>query len=505
MKLKETEIKYIELIENIPDVAWTKDQDGNSTFISPNVEKIYGYNPEEIYSSEGEDIWFGRIYPDDVENIKEAYKALFEQKSQFDVEYRIKRKDGTWIWLYDRSEIVYEKEGVLYADGVFSDVTQHKSIEVALKESEEKFRTITEQSFLGVVIIQDNLLKYVNKAISIIYGYSIEEMLNWPALELFKAVHPEDRAIAMERVRRKVDAELADSIVHPYRVFTKSGELKWVESYSRTIQYKGKNAFLATILDVTEKKEAEQKLIESEEKYRGILDNIKEAYFEVDLKGNFTFFNDAFIGFIGYTKNELLGVNYRNFVDDENKNKIFKVYNEVYKTSMANTNFQFQFSKSKGDIVTCESSVYLRYDSEGNKIGFNGVARDITEKFRLEQKVKESEEKFRLAFENAADAIIWADVKTGLIINCNKKAEILLEKKKEEIIGLHQTTLHPPDMAEQYAKMFKIHIEQSGAFNEEASVITKSGKIIPVHITASVTLIGGESIIQGIFRDISKH
>ncbi|MFX0008206.1 MAG: PAS domain-containing protein, partial [Candidatus Hermodarchaeota archaeon] len=234
------------------------------------------------------------------------------------------------------------------------------------------------QSFLGVVIIQDNLLKYVNKAISIIYGYSIEEMTNWPALEFFKAVHPEDRAIAMERVRRKVDAELADSIVHPYRVFTKSGEIKWVESYSRTIQYKGKNAFLATLLDISEKKEAEQKL-------------------------------------------------------------------------------------------------------------------------------RESEEKFRLAFENAADAIIWADVKTGLIINCNKKAEILLEKKKEEIIGSHQTTLHPPDVSEQYAKMFKIHIEQSGALNEDASVITKSGKIIPVHITASVTLIGGESIIQGIFRDISKH
>ncbi|MFX0008424.1 MAG: PAS domain-containing protein, partial [Candidatus Hermodarchaeota archaeon] len=99
LKLKETEFKYKELIENIPDVAWTKDQDGNTAFISPNVEKIYGYSPEEIYSREGEDIWFGRIDPDSVENIMEAYKAFFKQRSPFDVEYRIKRKDGTWIWI----------------------------------------------------------------------------------------------------------------------------------------------------------------------------------------------------------------------------------------------------------------------------------------------------------------------------------------------------------------------------------------------------------------------
>ncbi|MCK4380181.1 MAG: PAS domain-containing sensor histidine kinase [Candidatus Lokiarchaeota archaeon] len=92
-----------------------------------------------------------------------------------------------------------------------------------------------------------------------------------------------------------------------------------------------------------------------------------------------------------------------------------------------------------------------------------------------------------------------------MIINCNDAAEILLEKSKEEIIGQHQTSVHPPGKAEYYANMFKSHIEQKRIVNDEAMVITKSGKIIQVHITASVTLIGGEPVIQGIFRDITER
>jgi len=121
------------------------------------------------------------------------------------------------------------------------------------------------------------------------------------------------------------------------------------------------------------------------------------------------------------------------------------------------------------------------------------------------EELKATEEKFRLAFENAKDAIFWADPKTGMITNCNKAAESLLEKKRNEIIGYPQTKLHPSEKAAFYAKMFKKHIKQKKAVDDEAEVITKSAKIKPVHITASVTLIGGKPIIQGIFRDITER
>ncbi len=122
-----------------------------------------------------------------------------------------------------------------------------------------------------------------------------------------------------------------------------------------------------------------------------------------------------------------------------------------------------------------------------------------------QEALRESEEKCRLTFESSVDAIFWADPETGLVTNCNRAAESLLEKSREEIIGKHQTMLHPPDKAEDYADMFKKHIEQKGSVDEEGEIVTKSGRIIPVHITASVTFVREKPMIQGIFRDITER
>ncbi|MCP4408076.1 MAG: PAS domain-containing protein, partial [Gammaproteobacteria bacterium] len=100
--LRESEEKYRSLITNIPDVIWTTDHEGNTTFLSQNIAAVYGYTPEEIYEA-GSQLWLGRIHPEDVEHVTHALEALFEAGQLFDIEYRIKRKDGEWIWAHDRS------------------------------------------------------------------------------------------------------------------------------------------------------------------------------------------------------------------------------------------------------------------------------------------------------------------------------------------------------------------------------------------------------------------
>ena len=129
-------------------------------------------------------------------------------------------------------------------------------------------------------------------------------------------------------------------------------------------------------------------------------------------------------------------------------------------------------------------------------------AEDLESAYSL---LKESEEKFRLTFENASDAIIWADTVKGNIINCNRAAELLLEREKEEIIGMHQTEIHPPAKSEFYESMFRKHINTEEILIDEADILTKSGKIIPVTITTSIIIIGEQPIIQGIFHNISER
>jgi PAS domain S-box-containing protein len=127
--LRRSEEKFRTLVTNIPDVTWTSDSEGNTTFISSNIKEIYGYNPEEIYKR-GAELWFERIHPDDVENVRGAFGALFETADfRYDIEYRIKSKDGEWIWLHDRAIAIYKEGGMSYADGVLTDITERKHIE----------------------------------------------------------------------------------------------------------------------------------------------------------------------------------------------------------------------------------------------------------------------------------------------------------------------------------------------------------------------------------------
>jgi two-component system cell cycle sensor histidine kinase/response regulator CckA len=139
--LRESERRYRLLIENIPTVAWVTSQNGRTVFISSNVEKVYGYTTEEVLAK-ADELWFGRIHPDDRDHVQEAFRLLFDQRVQFSVEYRIQRKDGQWIWLHDRANIVEEKAGEHFAYGVFSDITDRKRAE----EEKEKLQAQLQQA-----------------------------------------------------------------------------------------------------------------------------------------------------------------------------------------------------------------------------------------------------------------------------------------------------------------------------------------------------------------------
>jgi two-component system cell cycle sensor histidine kinase/response regulator CckA len=138
--LRESEKRYRLLIESIPSVVWVTCQDGRTVFISSNVEQVYGYTPDEILAK-GKELWFDRIHPDDGVRVQEAFQRLFDQKVQFNVEYRIRRKDGQWIWIHDRANIVEEQDGDHFAYGVFSDITERKRA----AEEKENLQSLLQQ------------------------------------------------------------------------------------------------------------------------------------------------------------------------------------------------------------------------------------------------------------------------------------------------------------------------------------------------------------------------
>ncbi len=132
--LRASEEKYRSLIDHIPDVVWTADANRDLIYISGNAVKVLGYSAEEFL---GGQLWLDRIHPEDAARVGQAYQKLFSDGEKFDVEYRICRKDGGWIWLHNRALATRPGEGIMCADGIFKDITQRRQAEAALQHAKE--------------------------------------------------------------------------------------------------------------------------------------------------------------------------------------------------------------------------------------------------------------------------------------------------------------------------------------------------------------------------------
>ena len=143
-------------------------------------------------------------------------------------------------------------------------------------------------------------------------------------------------------------------------------------------------------------------------------------------------------------------------------------------------------------------------NESGDIVNFIQVARNITEKKKAEEALQESEEKYRTLFESANEAIFIADKKTGIILDANRQSEQLIGRPREDIVGMHQSELYPPDHAEYYMDKFRGYLQKGRVFDLKAEVIARDGIIAPVFISASVINLNGTEVIQWLFRDSTK-
>jgi PAS domain S-box-containing protein len=134
------------------------------------------------------------------------------------------------------------------------------------------------------------------------------------------------------------------------------------------------------IPDITEEKQAGENLWEYEERYRTILESIEEAYFETDLEGNFKFFNDSLPSILGYSKKELEGMNYHNYMPPETAKDIYNLFNEIYRTGKPIRKYGYEVIRKDGNRGFHELFACLIRDADGKPIGFRGIAHDITER-----------------------------------------------------------------------------------------------------------------------------
>jgi len=213
-------------------------------------------------------------------------------------------------------------------------------------------------------------------------GYSREELLGLTARDLLLEKDREHFQSYLDRVLARGKDEGLIQLV------TKIGRKRIVEHRNTLmVNPDGTRSIRGIARDVTDVLETEQALIESEIRFRTILDSIEDGYFEVDLNGDLTFFNDAVPSHIGYSPEELLGMNYREYMDEPNARVVFETFHSVFTTGTPTKSFDWELVKKDGTRIFVEASVSLQRDRNGNPLGFCCIIRDISDRKRAENEL----------------------------------------------------------------------------------------------------------------------
>jgi len=228
--------------------------------------------------------------------------------------------------------------------------------------------------------------------------------------------------------------------IYETRLVLKNETLLDIEINASLITYQGKPADLVIIRNISERKQAEQAMRESEEKYRSILENIQDGYYEVDFNGRFTFFNDSICSLIGYDENEILGMSYKQYCDEKTAKIVYQTFNEVFRTGRPSKAFDWEIIRKDGSKKYVEASVSLMSDSVGKPVGFRGLVRDFSERKQMEEELKESETRYRTLITTMSEGVWVTDLQNNTTF-VNPALEKMLGYSSEELMGRNVTEL----------------------------------------------------------------
>ena len=365
----------------------------------------------------------------------------------------------------------------------------------------------------AVIVDEKGHLLLINNALKDLTGLSEKEVIGKAFLEL-NLLPPKSKAIILENLIKRMQS----LPVEPYEIaFTdKTGETRYAEIKAKKIDYAGQQADLVIFRDITRRKkilaklkeysEKMEKLVnekvkdvkESEEKYRELTESISDVFFAMDKDLRYTYWNKASEKLTGIPSKDAIGKSLTKVFPNVKGTRIEQFYQEVLRTKQPQS---FLNNYKVGD-----KELVFEIIAYPTMAGLSVFVKDISERKKMEEVLRESEEKYRTQFEEALDAIFVADAETGIIIDCNRAASELVGREKSELVGKQQRILHPLEEIEgEFSRTYKQHLEEKEGQVLETQVITKKGEIKDVAIKANVIELGDKKVIQGVFRDITER
>jgi PAS domain S-box-containing protein len=379
-----SEDRFRHLVEQIPAVTYVQEPIDSDTpkaitYMSPQYEAMLGYPPEkEILDEEH---WLRVLHPDDRERVLAEELRTDETGEPYRIEYRQIARDGRVVWVHDEATLVRDEEGnALYWLGVQYDITEQKRTEEELRQSEERFKVLSQEVVEGIVLSENGRIIDANRSVTEMFGYRLEELIGKDAIELTPPGY-------REMVRQRISDE--DTRHYESRGLKKDGTIFPIEIRPRHLPYSGRRIRVTSVIDLTERKHQEEALRQSEALYRTVVEQAEENIFLVDAKSRRVLdANDALLRSLGYTDDELKEMTLYDIVAHDQESvdlNIGRIMVEGHRSLG-----ERQYRRKDGSLADVEVNV--------SAVPYNGekvmcvVAHDVTERKRAERMLEEIRE-----------------------------------------------------------------------------------------------------------------
>ena len=387
-KLKDSTERYKHLADSLTEVIFELDTSFNLTYTNSIATNKFGYSHKDF--KKGLNI-YNFLHPDELNDALNNLKRLIKGDSVEPSIFRLKKKDGSYFHANIYATPVYKEGKVTGIRSIVHDISEMVAAQEKIEESEQRFRTIAEQSLMGICMIQEEKIIYINEALANILGYSSQELLKWERGKFFETIHPDDKKRIILAAVEAIKDEETNIRSYQARGINKNGEIIWLDIYYKIITYQKKPTFLISFIDITERKQAEVKLKESEEKYRFLFEKSPFFILLINDQGKIIDCNPALETLIGYRQDEIIGNHFSQLpsLDKDIIPVLSKRFKKVINgQSIPPIDIQ-AIKKDKTKIwINIESSLINLGDNKYNLV----MGHDISKKKEVEEKLKDLDE-----------------------------------------------------------------------------------------------------------------
>jgi PAS domain S-box-containing protein len=493
-ELQESEEKFKHLVEDMNDSYFVV-QNFRIVFANARSAEMFGYSAEEVTGRTVEEL----LPPKEAKMLSEWYaRRLRGEAVPQQYETTLTRNDGTTVTVEFGAKRVY------YADRpavsvVMRDITKRRQMEEALRESEAKYRDVVERANDVVAIVQDTIIKYINNRSSDLLGYPPKQMIGTPMMEY---VHPDELQRLISHYERRMAGEQVESI-YETALLHRDGSRVDIEINVGLITYGGRPAELIIVRDITERRKVLEALRQSEEHYSTLVRSLTDAVFK--LKGKvITWCNDRVEKIYGYKRDELIGKEVT-VLFPEGVNR-WKFIEEVATAIDKQGYFRgaHRVKRKDGSLADIEYTISQIQGTE--PIELISVARDITDRKRIEEEVAKSEARYRSLFETTSNGVAIIDLK-GEVILVNEALCSMVGYSQNELIGRNFADFLHPDDAPRLLELFVEGLTGQDKHPAlEFRTTHRDGRILWLYSSPTELVQGNETIgFSAIIHDITER